>query len=184
MTTTHTHAAAALPVHTTPDEETAGLLEFYPPHPPRVDTAEYRHTHHQLINVEDRPCADCGVRRTTLADPAANPYGAKQMETHHYPLQREFGDAYDPAKVGQDFPQVTDRHTLKAFIDSEANMLVLCDVCHRSPHRGIHHINASLQAAKRYLFTGYVFADTTANEAADEATDAQLTAGENPADQL
>lgn len=170
--------------HAQADEETRGLVEFFPEHPPRTDSAEYRATHKLLVVTLDGACADCGVRTSTLGDPERNPHGATQLETHHYPIQRELADAVDPIKVGRDFPEVVDRRTLKLFIDGPKNMLVLCDVDHRSPTRGIHHLNASMQAVKRYLLDGYVLADTVAREAADLATDAKLTAGENLADQL
>jgi hypothetical protein len=176
MTTAAGHAQA--------DEETKGLVEFFPPHPPRKDTAEYRATHKLLVHTLDGACADCGVRTSTLGEPTLNPHGAQQLETHHHPIQRELTDAVDPLKVGKDYPEVVDRRTLMLFVDSPKNMLVLCDVDHRSPSRGIHHTNASMQAVKRYLLDGYVLADTAAHEAADLAADVKLTAGENPADQL
>jgi len=115
-----------LPVHTTVDEETKNLLEFYPPHPPRTSTPEYNATHVLLTHTLNMPCRDCGVRHTTLADPIANPLGAKDLETHHWPLQREFADAIDPMKVNKEYPEVTDRDSLNKFIDSPKNMLVLC----------------------------------------------------------
>jgi hypothetical protein len=170
--------------HATADEESKGLLEMYPPHPPRSDTPEYRATHKLLAKTLDQPCRDCGVRNSTLRDPIANPLNAKQLETHHWPLQREFADAIDPAKVHREFPEVTDRKSLDMFIDSPKNMLVLCDVDHRSKARGIHHINESLEAVKRFLIDGYVLADVAANEAADLATDEKVTAGENPAEEI
>ncbi len=170
--------------HAQADEETKGLVEFFPPHPPRAETAEYRATHKLLVHTLDGACADCGVRTSTLDDPEKNPHGATQLETHHYPIQRELADAVDPLKVGRDYPEVTDRRTLKLFIDSPKNMLVLCDVDHRSPARGIHHINASMQAVKRYLLDGYVLADKPGHEAEDLAKNAALTADENPDDQL
>lgn len=176
--------ADSLGVHATVDEETKGLLEFYPPHPPRKDTAEYHATHTLLVHTLDGACRDCGVRTSTLGDAALNPLGAKQLETHHWPLQREFADALDPLKVQREFPEVTDRHSLNMFIDSPRNMLVLCDVDHRSKTRGIHHINESLEACKRFLIDGYIIADIAANAEKDMAIDAQLTAGEDPAEQI
>lgn len=171
--------------HATADEETKGLEEFYPPHPPRADTKEYRETHKLLVYTLDQPCRDCGVRHSTLGDPAQNPLGAKQMETHHWPLQREFADALDPAKVHKEYPQVTDRRSLIMFIDSPANMLCLCDVDHRSKSRGIHHIGEALEACKRFLLDGYVIADLKTNEAADLAEDAAVVAAANEgADQI
>lgn len=163
-------------VHATADEETPGLEEFYPPHPPRADTHEYRETHKLLIYTLDTPCRDCGVRHSTLSDQAQNPHSARQMETHHWPLQREFADALDPAKVHKEFPQVTDRKSLNKFVDSPGNMLVLCDVDHRSKTRGIHHIGEALEACKRFLLDSYVIADVTANAAAMMAKDAAIVA--------
>lgn len=171
-----------LPAHETADEETKGLIEMYPAHPPRKDTPEYRATHKLLVNTLDTPCRDCGVRKSTLGDPIANPLGAKQLESHHFPLQREFADALDPAKVHKEFPQVTDRHSLDMFIDSPHNMLILCDVDHRSKARGIHHINESLEACKRFLLDGYVIADVAANLQHDLAVDEALT--KNETDQI
>lgn len=171
-------------VHLTPDEETKGLEEFYPPHPPRKETPEYEATHKLLTHTLDMPCRDCGVRLSTLHDPIANPLNAKQLETHHWPLQREFADALDPLKVHREYPSVTDRRSLNMFIDSPHNMLVLCDVDHRSKARGIHHINESLEACKRFLIDGYVLSDVAANATVDMTIDAKLTASENVADQL
>lgn len=168
-----------LPAHAQADSETKGLLVFYPAHPPRRDTPEYRATHRLLIDVLDQPCRDCGVRKSTLDNPAENPFDAKQMETHHWPLQRELADALDPRKVHREYPQVTDRVSLDKFIDSPANMLVLCDVDHRSPTRGIHHINDSLEECKRFLLDGYVIADKAVRRERDLAIDEALTAGEN-----
>jgi hypothetical protein len=168
--------------HVTADEETKGLEEFYPAHPPRSSTPEYAATHKLLTHTLDMPCRDCGVRLSTLSDPTQNPLGAKQLETHHWPLQREFADALDPLKVHREFPEVTDRKSLNMFIDSPKNMLVLCDVDHRSKTRGIHHINESLEACKRFLIDGYVIDDVAKNETEDLAIDEKLTA--NEADQI
>lgn len=165
-------------VHQTKDEETVGLLEFYPPHPPRTETPEYAATHKLLTETLDQPCRDCGVRKSTLGDSTINRVGATQIETHHWPLQREFADALDPLKVGKEYPTVTDRKSLNMFIDSPKNMLVLCDVDHRSTTRGIHHINEALEACKRFLIDGYVLEDVAANAAKDIAIDTQLTANE------
>lgn len=168
--------------HTTADEETKDLLEMYPAHPPRTSTPEYNATHILLTHTLDMPCRDCGVRLSTLADTIANPLGAKQLETHHWPLQREFADAIDPIKVGKEYPEVTDRKSLNNFIDSPKNMLVLCDIDHRSKTRGIHHIGDALEACKRFIITGYILDDVIANAAADLTIDNQLTA--NEADQI
>lgn len=148
--------------------------EFYPEHPPRETTPEYAATHRLLTHTLDQPCHTCGVRLSTLGDPTRNKVGAKQMETHHYPIQREYLDAVDWEKVAADFKQVTDRASLVKFVDSPYNMLVLCDVHHRSATHGIHHMLTSDWLIERYLFDGYRLVDVKANEAADIAADNQI----------
>lgn len=167
-----------LAAHAQKAGSTEGLEEFYPAHPPRADTPEYRETHKLLVDTLDAPCRDCGVRKSKLADPAQNPLGAKQIETHHWPLQREFADALDPVKVGKEYPQVTDRDSLNKFIDSPQNMLVLCNIDHRSKRRGIHHIDDAVEACKRFLLDGYVITGLKTDEAAALAIDEKLTATE------
>ena len=165
--------------HTTADEETKNLLEMYPPHPPRTSTPEYNATHKLLTHTLDMPCRDCGVRLSTISDLTKNTLGSKQLETHHWPLQREFADAIDPLKVQKEYPEVTDRKSLNNFIDSPKNMLVLCDVDHRSPTRGIHHIGDALEACKRFVLDGYILDDVAVNASKDLAIDEALTKDES-----
>jgi hypothetical protein len=130
-------------------------IEMTPPHPPREQTPMYMRTHHHLVYTLDTPCAICGVRNTTLLDPRENPFHAQAIETHHYPIERSLLNACDPHKVHVIFPQVKDHVSLEAFIDSEENMMVLCDVHHRHPHHGIHHILAQDFFIQPFLFGGY-----------------------------
>jgi hypothetical protein len=154
--------------------ESVATVEMTPPHPPRTETPEYRRAHSFLINRKNAPCHICGVTKRTLKNAAKNPYGATQMETHHYPIERSLVDACDPAKVHRDFPQVYDRASLLAFVDSPANLLVLCDQCHRSPERGIHHLLTQDWIVQRYLVTGYQVAATARDAAAVLARDEHL----------
>ncbi|GCE14690.1 hypothetical protein [Tengunoibacter tsumagoiensis] len=141
-------------------------IELTPPHPPREETPLYVQTHRHLVFTQDSPCAICGVRRSTLNDPKANPFGAKDLETHHYPIERCLLDACDPKKVGVIFPQVKDRKTLEEFIDSEANMMVLCDIHHRHPLHGIHHLVGPDFYVQPFLYGGYQIVADAADEAA------------------
>lgn len=143
-------------VHETHEE--VASIEMTPPHPPREETPEYRKAHHFLIREKQSPCVVCGVSIVTLADPTINLLGSKDMETHHYPIERSLMDACDPVKVHKDFPVVYDKASLALFVDSPANLLVLCDICHRSPERGIHHLLTQDFAVQKYLYTGYIVA--------------------------
>jgi hypothetical protein len=145
--------------------------DFFPPHPPRTETVEYNATHHLLIGVLDTPCRICGVRRSTLGDPIQNRFNAKDLETHHYPIQREYTDACDWRKVARDFSQVVDQASFLKFVDSPANMWVICDVHHRGERDGIHHTVTNDWIIHRYLLEGYVLTDRAANAAVDLAKD-------------
>src|SRR2546423_10415963 len=83
-----------------------------PGHAPRVDTPEYRHAHHQLVVVLDKPCFICGITHSKGA----------AMETHHSPIERSYVNACDWRKVHLDYPQVVSEETLEQFVDSAANL--------------------------------------------------------------
>lgn len=129
----------------------------YPEHDPRKASAEYTRVHHHLVVQLDEPCWICGVRNSTLGDPVANHRGAKDLETHHYHVEWALANAVDPAKILADFPELgaADEDHLRAWLDSEGQMLVLCDVCHRHPLYGIHSITYPAWVAQRFLRAGY-----------------------------
>lgn len=164
-------------VHVT--REIVSLEEFTPPHPERRETPEFEHTRHQLVEVLDKPCRVCGVRQSVLSDPAkaedktANPASAKLMEAHHDPIEWSMVDAVDWRKVHLDYPQVVSQQTLLAFLDSAANMTILCDVHHVGPI-GYHHVTYPDARIQPYLLDGYVVAGSQKNEAQAESADEQI----------
>ncbi len=161
-------------VHLTPID--VSTIELTPPHPPRVETPEYKKAHDHLVIELDTACKICGVRNSTLKDAAQNPFNAQALETHHYPIERSLVDACDPKKVAIVFPQVKDRDMLNAFVDSEANLLVLCDVHHRSIQFGIHHLTVQDFFIQQFLFAGYQVVANQQNAAQVEAQDARVVA--------
>lgn len=159
-------------VHIT--KEAVAVEEFTPPHPARIETPEYKKAHEYLIDKLDKPCICCGVRKSTLGDPTQNPYHATQLESHHFPVERSLMDSCDPDKVHRDFPQVIDRTSLEAFVDSPNNLIIVCDVCHRSPEHGIHHLLPQDWFIQKYLYDGYRVVATEKDAAAAEQTDEQI----------
>jgi len=155
MTATHDQPHAAIHEHAV----TRRLMETiaYPDHDPRKASAEYARVHHHLVVELDEPCWICGVRNSTLHDPAVNHRGAAHLETHHYHVEWALANAVDPAKILKDFPSLgaADEEHLRDWLDSEGQMLVLCDVCHRHPHYGIHSITYPAWVAQRFLRDGY-----------------------------
>jgi hypothetical protein len=149
-------------------------IEMSPPHPPREDTPEYEQTHRLLIVEKDTPCKVCGVRKSTISLPGKNPAGAKDLETHHYPIERSLVDAVDWRKVHNDFPAVYSQASLVMWVDSPQNMLVLCDVHHRGMETGIHHLPTQDWVVMPYLLDGYRVAATEKDAAAALAIDEKI----------
>jgi hypothetical protein len=125
----------------------------YPDHTPRKDSSEYRKVHHKLTIALDEPCWICGVRNSTLADPEQNPAGATYLETHHHFLEWALANAVDTSKLLADFPDMgaADDPHLREWLDSEGQMLVLCNVHHRSPGTGVHMVTYPIFEAQRWL---------------------------------
>ena len=134
---------------------------YYPDHDPRKASNEYRRTHKHLIGELDEPCWVCGVRKSTLTDPKSNPHGAVQLETHHARVEWALANAVDPAKILADFPAMgtADEPHLREWLDSEGNMLVLCDVHHRHGLYGIHSTTYPAWVVQRDLPTGWDLAN-------------------------
>lgn len=158
-------------VHIT--HESGGIEELTPPHPPREETPAYRAAHHRLVDELDSPCAVCGVRRSTLGDPASNSAGARDLETHHYPIERSLVSACDWRAVAARYPDagIVDDASLLAWVDSPANLMVLCDVHHRSRQRGIHHLLMQEFGVLPFLLHGYTLVATTGQEEDESKAD-------------
>lgn len=128
------------------------LLEdvFYPPHDPRQASSEYRLVHHKLVVEMDEPCWICGERNSSGA----------AMETHHSELEwaaeRAFeGDAEMLEAITRDHAAImNDPATLRQWLDSEDNMLVLCAKHHRGSRTGIHSITYPAWKLQRYQHAG------------------------------
>lgn len=167
-----TRSATLSHVHITAEDVAA--ITLTPPHDPRTETPEYERAHHFLIYTKNAPCEICGVTRRTLGNVKRNPFGATAMETHHWPIERSLMDACDPRRVHRDFPQVYDRATLAAFVDSPANLKVLCDQCHRSPEHGIHHLLPQDWIIQKYLYPRYIVAARASDAQTALAADEQI----------
>jgi hypothetical protein len=73
-------------------------IAFYPEHDKRRETQEYKAVHKKLTQELDLPCLICGIRNSTLKDKQKNPYGARQMETHHHIIEWALANAVSGEK--------------------------------------------------------------------------------------
>lgn len=122
---------------------------FYPPHDPRKASAEYTKVHHHLVVELDTPCWICGITHSQ----------GGAMETHHDEIEWAAANGVDLQLVMKDFPAITDEATLKAWLDSEGNMLVLCEKHHRGGKTGIHMITYPAWKLQRWQGSDWTFID-------------------------
>jgi hypothetical protein len=136
----------------------------YPEHPPRVDTPLYNKTHHTLCLVQDLPCWICGKTRKS---------SGVLTETHHFFCEKAAQNAIDWKKFGQkamslynpqtglhlgtSFDWEMVQHNPDLFVDSCANMVVLCPEHHRSSSQGIHHVPYPEWILQSCAREGFVF---------------------------
>jgi hypothetical protein len=128
---------------------TRKLLEsvWYPDHDPRTASAEYKRVHNHLVYELDEPCWICGIKQSQLPK-------KEYMETHHQHVEWALVNAIDPQKIIQDFPEMGDNNdqALRHWLDSEGNMLVLCEAHHRHKLVGIHSVTYPIWQAQRWQF--------------------------------
>lgn len=137
----------------------------YPGHEPRKASTLYTHTHHGLCIERDTGCFICGAR-----------HGAGVLtETHHFFCEWSAMEGIDWARFGEvaarfdwrnpqsglvlasafDWEAVAADPTL--FVDSPANMLVLCPDHHRDPAKGIHHVQYPVWILQAFAKPGFEF---------------------------
>lgn len=122
------------------------------------------------MRAQKIPCWRCGVTYALLlpkgfSPTKENPLASYQLEAHHSDLEFSLINAVDvekwwssstrddPGFMVESFSQIDKwlhRHPemakkdhedlFQAYMESEGNLMQLCDVCHRSKDQGIHHI--------------------------------------------
>lgn len=124
---------------------------FYPEHDPREASAEYTKVHHHLVYELDEPCWICGIKNST----------GGAMETHHWVVEWALANAIDPAKILASFPSMgeADEPHLRQWLDSEGNMLVLCEEHHRGGTYGIHLITYPAWVSQKYHYDDWDLAE-------------------------
>ena len=127
-------------------KETLTVDIYYPDHPPRVESSLFRHTRHQLLEVEKRGCWVCGVRA--------------QLEVHHFHVEWADAEGVDWVRMRQLHPRFH-WQTFKEpadFVDAPYNMMVLCADHHRHRDRGIHMLPYPIWVMQRERRKDFVFA--------------------------
>lgn len=142
----------------------ATLHLWIPEHEPREKDPHYgifRAAKKKMLAL-DTGCWRCGVKPSDMKRDGkrvvtdVNPLGAMQIEAHHDKIEFSQQAGVDIEKFKTDYPEfnISDEESFLEFLESEHNLLALCDVCHRSPLEGVHYIPEPLWRIRRYWRKG------------------------------
>lgn len=150
----------------------------YPPHAPREQDPHYAVFHHAQHRLIHELGVGCWIGGATLDEIHAGLaaghrcHGATQLEAHHAIAEFSGLNEVDWRKVAKDFPQA-ELHSNEDFLryaESEGGLMILCDVHHRHPGKGIHTVTYPAWLLDRYAQDGWEF--LTSDEGSAQAPDA------------
>ena len=132
-------------MHEHEQRETLQIDIFYPDHPPRTESALFRKTKRSLIQHRNVPCFVCGA--------------TESREVHHFHVEWADADGVDWDKMRQlhpgfDWEQFSQPED---FVDSEYNMMVLCEKHHRGKNHGIHMLPYPIWIMQRNQRPDFIF---------------------------
>lgn len=117
----------------------------FPDHAPREDDPHYRDfEHYRRTHVATAVCAFAEDRGGDTSECAGG------LELHHRHIEFAVLNGVDLALLERDYPGVSSRDELGAWIESGENLVFLCAKHHRG-HGGIHHASAADWEAERFV---------------------------------
>ena len=121
----------------------------YPPHPARTDDPHYRdfeHLHREWKKDPERWQCAIGKHRGDFAECDLT----RPLELHHSHVEFSLQNGVDLAWLEVDYPGISDPAAVGAWVESAANLTVLCVAHHRGPG-GIHTAAAADYEAAKYV---------------------------------
>lgn len=121
----------------------------YPPHPPRKSDPHYKDfsaIHRRWKADPDKWQCEIGKHRGDFSECDLT----KPLELHHSHVEFSLQNGVDLKWLEKDYPGISDPDHVGAWVESEANLMVLC-VNHHRGHGGIHHAAAADYEAAKYV---------------------------------
>lgn len=121
----------------------------YPEHPARTDDphyADFDHIRRAWKADPDKWQCAVGQHRDDFSECDLT----KPLELHHSHVEFSLQNGVDLAWLEKDYPGISDTHTVGAWVESAANLTVLCAWHHRG-HGGVHVAAASDYEAEKYV---------------------------------
>lgn len=122
----------------------------YPAHEPREDDPHYRDFEAYRRRARTDPALYvCQFAKDRGGDTSECDVD-RPLELHHSHIEFALANEVDLMLLERDYPGISDRDRLGAWIESAANLMFYCAKHHRG-HGGIHHASAADWAAERYV---------------------------------
>jgi len=128
---------------------THSYLVHYPEHPARRDDPHYvdfNHIHAAWKKDPDLWQCAIGKHRNDFSECSLD----KPLELHHAHVEFSLQNGVDLAWLEADYPGVSDPATVGAWVETAANLVVLC-VNHHRGAGGVHVATASDYEAAKYV---------------------------------
>jgi hypothetical protein len=132
------------------DQKTTNTyIVHYPPHPAREDDPHYKdfnHLHREWKKDPTKWVCSIGAHRGDFSEcDLTNP-----LELHHGHVEFSMQNGVDLHWLAKDYPGIDNPDELGAWVESAANLIVLC-VRHHRGTGGIHHAAAADYEAEKYV---------------------------------
>lgn len=126
--------------------ETHRYVVRFPAHPPRTDDPHYRDF--EAYRRRTHATAKCAVgeHRSDFSECSLD----KPLELHHAHVEFALQNGVDLKWLECDYPGISDRESVGAWVESADNLLWLCEFHHRG-HGGVHVASAADFEAERYV---------------------------------
>ena len=121
----------------------------YPAHPARTSDPHYRDFHHiQTAWKKDPEKWRCsfGAHRNDFSECDLT----KPLEIHHAHVEFALQNGVDLKWLEADYPGISDPDSVGAWVESAANLIVLC-VFHHRGHGGVHVATVADYEAAKYV---------------------------------
>lgn len=121
----------------------------YPPHPPRESDPHYKdfeHLHRLWKADPEKWRCSIGAAREDFSECDLD----SPLELHHSHVEFSMQNGVDMAWLAKAYPGIDDPDQIGAWVESAANLMVLC-VRHHRGHGGIHHAAAADYEAEKWV---------------------------------
>ena len=116
-------------------------LIHYPEHPPRADDPHYRDFEEWKRRQKAAGKWRCAWAARVDDDSQCDL--TRPLEAHHSHIEFALQNGVDFAHLEHVFPGISDPTQVGAWIESDANLVLLCAKHHRAAGAGVHHLSAS-----------------------------------------